>query len=95
MGVRDRLLYEVGVRDRLLIRFRGELALSPTLAWMTTAHYDNLSTVLGINSRIRWWPRAGQRLDIVFVRGVDERRGVAGRIDDTAVTVKYSHNFRF
>jgi hypothetical protein len=78
-----------------VVRLRGELALTATVAWITTAQYDNLSTVMGVHSRMRWWPRPGRTLDIVLGRNIGERAVLPGRINDTVLALKYSHTLRF
>jgi hypothetical protein len=84
-----------GAFSARVMRLRGEAALTATVAWMTTAQYDSLSTVLGIHSRMRWWPRPGRTLDIVLGRNVGERAAVPGRVDDTVLALTYSHTLRF
>jgi hypothetical protein len=76
-------------------RVRGELALTATLAWMTTVQHDTFSNVLGIHSRARWWPRPGRTLDVVATRNTGERPVLHGRVDDAVLAIKYSHTLRF
>lgn len=52
------------------------VALSPRWAWMTVGQFDNVSGQLGVNSRLRWLPRAGNELAVVLNYGAttdDER----------------------
>jgi hypothetical protein len=78
-----------------VLRFQSEAAISPIVSWSAVVMYDNVSTVMSMNSRLRWWPHAGRRLDVVVGRNIDEQRGFPNRINDTVFVIKYSHTFRF
>jgi hypothetical protein len=78
-----------------VLRMRSEVALTATVAWTTTAQHDSISTVVGVHSRLRWWPRPGRTLDIVLAFNGAEQAGMPGRVDDTILALKYSHTLRF
>lgn len=78
-----------------LSRVGSELAITRDWAWLLLAQYDNVTRELGVNSRLRWLPRAGQELALV-VNNLQERR-----MDDRYQTlvedyrVKMAYTLRF
>ncbi len=56
-----------------LASVRADLVLSSHWAWTNTVQYDNLSQVLGVNSRIHWQPRAGRDAYLVLNYGLQDR----------------------
>ena len=49
-----------------LMRFTTETNFSSNLSWINLVQYDNVSEVLGINTRLSWIPAAGQQGLIVL-----------------------------
>jgi len=43
-----------------LAQYRTEVVFSPRLSWTTLIQYDNQSEVLGLNSRLHWFPEPGR-----------------------------------
>ncbi len=79
-----------------LATVRVEWAANSTLSWTNVAQYDNISGVLGINSRLHWTPRAGQDIFLVLGHTMiedDERDEFSSLSRDIAV--KASYTFRF
>jgi hypothetical protein len=69
---------------------------SSQLSWVTLFQYDNLSEVLGVNSRLHWIPREGREGFIVLnhnVQDFDKDDSFSPMSSD--VTVKFSYTFRF
>lgn len=68
--------------------------ITPDLTWTNLAQYDNISDTLGINSRLIWEYKPGQRLFLVLNQSyLDERTGFVRQQMDT--TIKLSSIFRF
>lgn len=63
-------------------------------SWTGLAQYDNLSEMLGINSRLHWTPRAGRNAYLVVNLG---REDVSGRMRSIGreIVLKYNHDLRF
>ncbi|HZL93415.1 MAG TPA: carbohydrate binding family 9 domain-containing protein, partial [Vicinamibacterales bacterium] len=63
-------------------------------SWTNVAQYDNVSEVLGVNSRLHWTPRAGRNAYLVVNHG---RQGMGQGPDETSwlVALKYNHDLRF
>jgi hypothetical protein len=77
-----------------LLRVRANAIFTPYLSWNTFLQYDNVSDLLGINSRIRWIVDPGNEIFLVFNQGWD--------VDDTdfhalrsELTLKVGWTFRF
>jgi hypothetical protein len=63
-------------------------------SWTNVAQFDNVSEVLGVNSRLHWTPRAGRNAYLVVNHGRQEAGG-GPRSEDWMVVLKYNHDFRF
>jgi len=63
-------------------------------SWTNVAQYDNVSEVLGVNSRLHWTPRAGRNAYLVVNHG---RQDLVRDLDatDWMVVLKYNHDLRF
>lgn len=49
-----------------LSQLRTDVAFSSTLSWSTLIQYDNVSELLGVNSRVHWIPEAGREAFLVL-----------------------------
>ncbi len=79
-----------------LMRLTTEVNFSSTLYWINLIQYDNVSEVLGANSRLRWIPVAGQEGLIVLNHSLQDRdRNNVFRSELNDVNVKLSYTFRF
>ena len=70
------------------------VAFNTKWAWITLAQFDNVSNQLGINSRIRWIPEAGQEYFLVFDHGAVRENG-SFRSTQNETVLKLSYTFRF
>ena len=78
-----------------LIQMQANYAFNVRWSWMNLLQYDNESQSTGINSRLRWNPRAGQDLYIVLNHGLDSGGFFSGfRTRDSQLSVKYTYTFR-
>ena len=79
-----------------LIQFRSNLALNVKWSWVNLVQYDNLSESVGINSRLRWNPRAGEDLYVVWNHDFDALAAFSDMHSrQSEFAVKYSRTFRF
>ncbi len=79
-----------------LIQLRANLAFNVKWSWVNLLQYDNVSDTVGINSRLRWNPRAGEDLYIVWNHESDSPTAFAHLTSrQSEFTVKYSRTFRF
>ena len=79
-----------------LMRLTTDVNFSSTLYWINLIQYDNVSEVVGVNSRLRWIPIAGQEALIVLNRSLQDRdrnNSFVPELND--VNVKLSYTFRF
>ena len=78
-----------------LVRINADYAFNARWSWLNLLQYDNDSNSAGINSRLRWNPRAGKDLYIVLNHGFDAHRGFSGlRSTQSQLAVKYTQTFR-
>jgi hypothetical protein len=74
----------------------AEINFSPTLYWLSRFQYDNVSEVLGLNSRLVWIPTAGQQGLIVInhsLQDQDKDNSFVSELSD--INIKFSYTFRF
>ncbi len=78
-----------------LMRIKTQFAFNSRWSWTALAQFDNVSNQLGLDTRLRWIPRAGQDLFIVYNRGLvrDENKDFSTVQED--VVVKGVYTFRF
>ena len=79
-----------------LFQIGTEVAISLNLTWINLIQYDNSSEVLGVNSRLQWIPKAGQKGFIVLnhnVQDFDKDNTFVSDVSD--LSVKFSYTFRF
>ena len=64
-------------------------------AWLNVAQYDNVSRRLGLNSRLRWWPKMGQMAYLVV--NYDWREDNYGNFRPflAETTLKLNYTFRY
>ena len=70
------------------------LAFTPDLSWNTIVQYDNLSSEMGLNSRIRWTYRPGSDLFLVANQGWNFDRWRFQRLT-TELVLKVGATLRF
>lgn len=70
-------------------------AFNVNWAWLNVAQYDNFTGRLGLNSRLRWLPAAGQAVYLVL--NYDWREGLDGGFKPVfaETTVKFNYTFRY
>jgi hypothetical protein len=79
-----------------LSRLTMDVNFSSTVYWVSLVQYDNVSEVIGVNTRLNWIPKAGQEGLIVFNHTLQDRdRDDVFRSDLLDVSVKLSYTFRF
>ena len=79
-----------------LVGLSTQVVFSTNLAWITLAQYDNVSEVLGFNTRLHWIPKAGQEGFIVLnhnLQDFDKNASFQSAVAD--VSVKFKYTFRF
>lgn len=79
-----------------LIQIEANYAFNVQWSWVNLIQYDNDSKSVGINSRLRWNPRAGQDLFVVLNHGFDAHGAFSGlRSTGSQLSLKYTQTFRF
>jgi len=74
---------------------RTEWVFNSTLSWVNVVQYDNISSTMGINSRLHWTPRAGQDVFFVINHNFDELENDEFVSTANEITLKASYTFRF
>lgn len=85
-----------GSFDTRLSQFRTDVAFSSTLSWVTLIQYDNVSEVIGLNSRLHWIPQAGREAWLVFnnsFQDFDRDNGFESFRSDASV--KFTYTLRY
>jgi hypothetical protein len=73
-----------------------DIVFSSTLAWTSFVQYDNVSELIGINSRLHWIPEAGREMYLVFNQGLqDFDRDNRFRTTQSDIVAKVGYTFRF
>ncbi|HEY5667128.1 MAG TPA: sugar-binding protein [Gammaproteobacteria bacterium] len=79
-----------------LAQYRAEVAISPRLSWVTLVQYDNVSEIVGVNSRVHWFPEPGREAFVVINHNVqDLDRDNTFHSIEADVSIKYNYTFRF
>ena len=79
-----------------LIAINADVAFNVYWSWLNLIQYDNESQTVGVNSRLRWNPRAGQDLYVVVNHGFSAQGAFSGlHSERSGIAVKYTHTFRF
>ena len=79
-----------------LIQISANVAYNAKWSWITRMQYDNFSDSVGLNSRIRWNPRAGEDLYLVLNHNFNAEgafRGLESTYNE--ILLKYTRTFRF
>ncbi|MBN1240146.1 MAG: carbohydrate binding family 9 domain-containing protein [Gammaproteobacteria bacterium] len=79
-----------------LLSMRADIAFSSRLSWVNLIQYDNVSEILGVNSRLHWIPEAGREVFLVLNHNLedkDEDNRFHSAYAEAAV--KLSYTFRF
>jgi hypothetical protein len=79
-----------------LARLQLETAFSSTLSWVNLIQYDNVSELVGLNSRVHWIPRAGREGFIVLNHNLEDfDRDDSFHSELAELTLKFGYTFRF
>ena len=79
-----------------LAQYRTEVVFSPKLSWVTLIQYDNVSEIVGLNSRIHWFPEPGREAFLVFNHNAqDLDRDDSFQSIGADISIKYNYTFRF
>jgi len=79
-----------------LVSLRANVAFSNAWSWENFVQYDNVSYSLGLNSILRWMPRAGREVLLVVNREfLDYTRNRDFMSLTNDLTLKASYTFRF
>lgn len=79
-----------------LVSLSTQVVFSTNLAWITLMQYDNVSEMLGINTRLHWIPKAGREGFIVLNHNLqDFDKNASFRSAAADMSVKFKYTFRF
>ena len=79
-----------------LANFASEIAFNPDLLWISRVQYDNVSEVVGINSRLHWVLRDGREAYLVLnhnLQDYDRDNSFDETLSDLSVKVNYTFRF--
>ncbi|MEX2367120.1 MAG: DUF5916 domain-containing protein, partial [Pseudohongiellaceae bacterium] len=79
-----------------LISANVNYAFNSKWSWINLVQYDNASSTVGLNSRLRWNPQAGEDLFIVINYNFDSE-GTFAQLSpqQSEIALKYTKTFRF
>jgi hypothetical protein len=82
--------------DVRLVSANANYAFNSKWSWVNLVQYDNNSSTVGLNSRLRWNPRAGEDLYVVLNYNFDSE-GVFSHLssEKTEIALKYTKTFRY
>ncbi len=55
-----------------IARATSEVIVSSRLSWITLVQYDNVSELAGVQTRLVWVPKAGQKYFLVLNQGLQD-----------------------
>jgi hypothetical protein len=85
-----------GSFDVRISSIQTQVVFSSTLAWVTLMQYDNVSEIMGINTRLHWIPEAGREGFIVINHNLEDiDRDGSFRSLASDATIKFSYTWRF
>jgi hypothetical protein len=74
----------------------ADIAFTSTWYWENLLQYDNVSDSMGLNSILRWIPRAGREMVFEVRREyIDPLENRSFEVVSDDITFKYSHTYRF
>jgi len=79
-----------------LITLNTTYAFTSNLYWVNLVQYDNVSEILGINTRLQWIPRAGQEGFIVLnynMEDTDKDNEFVALTSDLSIKFRYTIRF--
>lgn len=83
-----------GAFDTHLIRFSGNVDLTPWTAFTADIQYDNLSELVGLFSRFRWTVRPGNDIYLVYTHNWENTPGELRSLErQAALKLTYTHRF--
>ncbi len=79
-----------------LVSANANYAFNSKWSWVNLVQYDNNSSTVGLNSRLRWNPQAGEDLYVVINYNFDSE-GVFSHLssEKTEIALKYTKTFRY
>jgi hypothetical protein len=79
-----------------LMRLQTDVIFSSTLYWVSLIQYDDVSEIVGVNTRLQWIPKAGQEGLLVLNHRLEDRdKNDTFRSERLDLNVKASYTFRF
>ncbi|TVQ29909.1 MAG: hypothetical protein EA376_14430 [Phycisphaeraceae bacterium] len=76
-----------------IARARIDFLFTPQLSWSNTVQYDNVSKLMGVNSRLRWEVEPGRDVFVVLNQGLDTDRSFS--TETSELTLKVGWMWRF
>lgn len=74
----------------------ADVGISATLSWTTVMQYDDVSEVVGVQSRLMWIPKAGREMHLVFNKAFQDRdKDNSFRSLASEMAAKLSYTIRF
>jgi hypothetical protein len=76
-------------------KLKADIAFNSRWSWSTFVQYDNVSEVVGVNTRLRYEPVAGRELLFVFNHGESISPGNEYSSTSSELVLKASYTFRY
>jgi len=94
-AVRNDVSLSAGRFFTQILTAQADYNFSPNVSWTNLVQYDNVSRVLGLQSRFRWILKPGNDLFLVMNRGWIKDFDGSYRSNFDKATVKLQYTFRF
>ena len=79
-----------------LVTLNTQYAFTSNMYWVSLAQYDNVSEILGINTRLQWIPEAGQEAFIVLNYNMeDKNKDNEFNALSADLSIKFKYTFRY
>jgi len=78
-----------------LITLQTDVVLSSSWSWVNLLQFDNVSNVLGFNSRLHYIPEAGREMFFVVDHSFDRPDGSSFMSKTSDITLKFNYTLRY
>jgi Domain of unknown function (DUF5916) len=92
----DRIRLPRGSFISRLLRLSTEVGFSTQLGWSSSIQYDNSSQLIGVQSRLYYLPKAGQKFSLVLnhaMQDLDRDRRFEATVSEFSVRASYTFRF--
>ncbi len=78
-----------------LVTLQTDVVFSSSWSWVNLLQFDNVSNIIGINSRLHFIPEAGREMFFVIDHSLDRPDGSSFMSKSSDVTLKFNYTLRY